>query len=557
MKVRKSLTYSGVVLAAVALLGLTSCEEKPTETPFPALAPTVTITGIQISGGITRVFASGDDKDGQIVKYLFKVDGQDPADTLVTPVLDANIDYASMEEQHTVSVVAVDNDDLKSEAAQLKFTPNLVGAANKAPDTDILSPESGATTSGGVVVEWSGRDPDGSLSGYQIRFDDGDWVSLDVAVQSYQKVGLASGSHTVQVRSKDNFNVLDPTPAAVSFVVGSGLQPELATTGVTDNATFFVPAGGTASLTVGWEANAEFYNGAIAKYSYSLDGATATETQDVNHTFDGLGEGSYSVAVSAVDLAGNSTTTTISFIVTVPTLANEVLVVQGVDWGTYEDDMANTYPLYFGSDNADVWDYWEIMSGAPDYAAFGMAVNHIGSGTPPGDIIGQYKCVLWMGQNYLGDLDSWNAGLMAGYVAAGGKVYFYGRRTAAFLDGTDLMDMAHVTEFLPDDGGSAATGYVPSATGTALGLQGAAILSTSWGNGIVSIEDSPDVDVLFTDATSFEQINGIRAKSTSGGDWDIVIVSGRNYVADPPAAMATNIHTILRDVLGIDPPGSF
>jgi hypothetical protein len=557
MIVRKSLTYSGVVLAAVALLGLTSCSEKPTETPFPALAPTVTITGIQISGGITRVFASGADEDGQIVKYLFKVDGQDPADTLVTPVLDANITYTSMDEQHTVSVVAVDNDEQKSEAAQLKFTPNLVGAANKAPDTEILSPESGAYTSGGVVVEWSGRDPDGSLTGYQIRFDDGDWISLDVAVQSYQKAGLATGSHTVQVRSKDNFNVLDPTPAAVSFVVGTGLQPELATTGVTDGATFFVPAGGTASLTVGWEADAEFYNGAIAKYSYSLDGATATETQDVNHTFDGLGEGSYSIAVSAEDLAGNATTTTIGFIVTVPTLANEVLVVNGVAWGTYEGQQADTYPLYFGSDNADVWDYWEIMPGAPDYAAFGMAVNHVGTGTPPGDLIGQYKCILWMGQNYQGDLDSWNAGLMAGYVAAGGKLYFYGRRTAAFFGGTDLMDMAHVTEFMADDGGSATSGYAPTAAASALGLQAAACLTASWGNGIISVDGSSDVEVLFNDTATPDQITGIRAKSTSGGDWDIVIVTGRNYRADPPAAMATNIHTILRDVLGIDPPGSF
>ena len=557
MNVRKVLKNAGILLAAAGLMGITACDSKPTETPFPQLKPSVTITGIQISGGVTRIFASGADEDGQVTSYIFTVDAGAP-DTLVTPVLDADITYASMDEQHAATVVAIDNDGISSDPAQISFTPNSVGAANKAPDTEILAPAAGAVTSEGIVIEWGARDPDGSLTGYQYRIDDDTWTDVALGTTRATATGLTVGSHVIQVRAKDNFNVWDPTPATVAISVRAGLQPELSTTGVTDGATFFVAPGATVDLTVGWAGEAGWYDGDIATYSYSLNGATPTVTTEAEFTFVGLIEGAYTIDVTCTDIAGNTQSTSITFGITVPSLTKEVLVVNGVDWGTYGPNGAaqldNTYPVYFGTDNADTWDYWEIMGGAPDYAAYGMDVNVVGTGTPTGADLGEYKCVLWMGQHYLGDLDSWNAALMAGYVNAGGKLYFFGRRGSSFFGGTELQDMAGITGM---DADGTTTGYSLTAAGSALGLQPAAILTTSFGNGITGIVDSPDVEAIFTDPGDATLITGLRAKSPGSSDWNIVIVVGRNYRADPPAAMAENILKLLRDTLGIDPPGSF
>lgn len=559
MSIRKSLAYAGTLLAAVALAGVFGCEDKPTETPHPELKPTVTITGIQISGGVTRVFASGADEDGMVESYIFEHNGA-VVDTLTTPVLNLDISYVSMDEQHTVSVVAVDNNGNISEPAALVFTPNLVGAANKAPETEILSPSSGAVTSAGVVVEWSGRDPDGSLSGYEIRFDDGAWVELPATTTRYEKTGLALGSHVAQVRAKDNFNVVDPTPAAVAFTVASGFAPELSTSGVSDGSTFFVPEGGTFDLAVGWHGDAEWYNGAIEKYAYELSGTATvakTDTDEESFTFAGLSQGTYAATIYATDIAGTTSSTTINVIVTVPTLDREVLVVNGVKWSDYGDEASIRYPVYLAG--ATPWDYWELLDTPESYPA-GMNVNLLGTGEVPGDIIGKYKAVLWLGNNYLGDVELWNPALMAGYLKAGGKIILGARRTVTFFN-SELAAMAHIDGFVPDLEGSFYT-MSPTATGTALGMKTVGAVTTTLGGGagntlaggFTSVEDSPYVEVLFVDGADPSYILGIRSQALEDGVWNFIVTAGRHYHFSNPEAMRDNWRTMLTDVFGVTPP---
>ncbi len=552
MSIRKSLAYAGTLLAAVALAGVFGCEDKPTETPHPELKPTVTITGIQISGGVTRVFASGADEDGMVEKYIFEHNGA-VVDTLTTPVLNLDISYASMDEQHTVSVVAVDNNGNISEPAALVFTPNLVGAANKAPETEILSPASGAVTSSGVVIEWSGRDPDGSLSGFEIRFDDGAWVELPATTTRYEKTGLALGSHVAQVRAKDNFNVVDPTPAAVTFTVAAGFAPELSTSGVSDGSTFFVPAGGTFDLTVGWHGDAEWYNGAIEKYAYELSGTATvakTETQDASHTFAALAQGNYAATIYATDIAGVTTSKTINVIVTVPTLDREVLVVNGVKWSDYGAESAAVYPTYLAGVTA--WDYWELLDTPSGGFPAGMNVNLLGTGEVPGDLIGKYKAILWLGNNYLGDMELWNPALMAGYMKAGGKVILSARRTVTFFN-SELAAMAHVDGFVPDLSGSF-TAMNPTAEGTALGLKAVNAAGNSLAGGFTSVEDSPFVEVLLVDGADPSYILGIRSQALEDGVWNFIVTAGRHYRFSNPEAMRDNWRTMLTDVFGVTPP---
>lgn len=551
MNLRTQLTRTGIVLGAAALVSLTACAEKPTEHPFPQAKPQVTITGMQISGGKTRVFASGTDEDGMVRFYRFKFDNLAQVDSVTSSIYETSITYASMAEEHTVNVWCVDNDGLASDPAVLKYTLTSIGAANRTPETELVSPRPGAVAGPGLVVVWSARDPDGSIAGYQVRFDDdASWTA--VSEVTYEKTGLAPGSHVVQARSQDNLGLWDPTPATVAFSVDTTIKPDLSTTGVTDGATFFVPPGGTVDIRVGWHGDADYYSSRIVAYAYDFNGTGISEwTTESEHTFPGIGAGDYWVTVYAKDLGGAISSKTITFHVIVPPLNKEVLVVNGIDWGTYSSPLQTVFPVFLAGTTP--WDYWDLFATpAAGYPA-GMNVTKHGNGAMGGDIIGQYKAILWHGNHFSGDLDFWNPDLMAGYVKAGGKVLLHARRTIAFFN-DELQSMAHITGFLADLTGSFTT-LKATTEGTAIGMQDVAFpAGNSLAGGITGTDGSNLVEVLFVNGATPSQILGVRAKAKDGDPWNIIVICGRQYRANPPGPMRDNYRKLLADVFGVTIP---
>jgi len=116
------------------------------------------------------------------------------------------------------------------------------------------------------------------------------------------------------------------------------------------------------------------------------------------------------------------------------------------------------------------------------------------------------------------------------------------------------MSLSHITGFVPD--GGAATGLKTTSAGAALGLQDITYKTTSYGSGITGTDGSNNVEVLFVDPANPDQINGVRAKSKAGGNWDIVVLTGRNYRADPAATHAQNLRLLLKNTLGVTPPAA-
>lgn len=564
MNVRTHLTRMGIMLGAVALVSLTACAEKPTEHPFPPAKPQVTITGMQISSGMTRVFASGTDEDGMVQFYRFKFDNLATVDSVTSSIYDAAITYHAMDEEHTVSVWCVDNEGLVSEPAVLKYTMASVGAVNRTPDTEILTPRPGAVTSPGLVVAWTGRDPDGSISAYQIRFDsDASWT--DVSEATYRKIGMAPGSHVVQVRSQDNLGLWDPTPATVAFSVDTTLKPDLSTTGVSDGSTFFVPPGGAVDIRIGWVGGADYYSSAIEGYAYDLNGAGVTAySSESEHTFAALGEGNYSVDVFAKDIGGGVAARTINFSIVVPALNKEVLVVNGVDWSSYgpgtatppAKDMGDNYPAYLSAASGTPWEYWDLFGTPSGGYPAGMNVNVVGTGPNLGGaIIGQYKAILWLGNFYPGSSpEGWNPDLMAGYIKAGGKILLSTRRTIAYFNG-ELTSFAHVTGFAPDLTGSFTT-LQATAAGAVLNLVDVTYPAgnSSAGN-ITGTDGSDQVETLFVNGSNPSQILGIRAKARQGDPWNFIVICGRQYrVAAPGNAMRDNYRALLSNTFGVTIP---
>ncbi len=92
--------------------------------------------------------------------------------------------------------------------------------ANVPPETTIVScPGAGDVTAGDdVTVEWSGSDPDGSVTAYRWILDDGapeQTTSTSVVLDD-----VAEGEHTFTVAAVDDDGDVDPSPAVCTFTAG-------------------------------------------------------------------------------------------------------------------------------------------------------------------------------------------------------------------------------------------------------------------------------------------------------------------------------------------------
>lgn len=560
MYVRGQYLVAGIVLL---MMGMVGCAEKPTETPLPASKPESSITGVAITGGLTRIYANGVDTDGLIEGYKFRIDGGAWTDWQAGSVLDTAIVYANLDDEHIVEAVVKDNEGMEDPTpATLAYTPRSIGTLNKTPDTAVKSPPSGASVSGAVIISWEGNDPDGTVAGYLWKMDWGAWTGVPSDVTSRTFTDLAVGAHTFSVKAKDNLGVIDPTPASLSFFVQEGFAPELEVTeGPSDGATFFVSEGATSDFTVGWEASVDYYYGAIEGYSYSFP-AGGVDWQPVSEdltqtTLKGLGASDqpYEISIRAVDAAGNTTEKKIAFSIVTPTMDKGILLVNGVHWGTYSDGSGteatgDPWEMYegralFGNHRVT---FWDAFSTGPDGGYPSTLGEPIGSGPLDGVTLGQYSTLIWVANGYQGDDDVWkkSKALIKSYLDAGGNVVLATRYGFAigFVD-ADLMAYAHISEAVAIQTVTDENKLVAKVSG---------LVDVGPGNGesavsateTCAVEDDPSVTVLFEYGATGE-VAGLIAEPEGKGKF--VYIAGRPYRFDI-AASAANYDYILTHYLG-------
>ncbi len=116
-----------------------------------------------------------------------------------------------------------------------------------------------------------------------------------------------------------------------------------------------------------------------------------------------------------------------------PTFEKSLLVVNGVDWDTYGTEIRTAYSdrVFTGAHDFAFWDCFATPSGG--YPANVPAP--LGHGALPGSVLGQYRTVVWVGNNYNGDLSVWNEAPLYSYLQAGGNVYLLTRMGDSFLSG--------------------------------------------------------------------------------------------------------------------------
>lgn len=126
-------------------------------------------------------------------------------------------------------------------------------------------------------------------------------------------------------------------------------------------------------------------------------------------------------------------------VVAAPTLDRGVLVVNGVDWSVYGDEITSCYDdsVFGGAQPFDFWDAFAAPAGGYPSAL----PEPRGHGSVPGDVLGQYSAVVWVGNNYNGDLAKWQETPVVSYLEAGGNVLLMARYLSDFVD-ADLQARA-------------------------------------------------------------------------------------------------------------------
>jgi len=119
-----------------------------------------------------------------------------------------------------------------------------------------------------------------------------------------------------------------------------------------------------------------------------------------------------------------------------------ILLVNGVLFDSYGEELFSSYEsrAFWGDFEISFWDCFNRPgSGYP--AALPLPLGH---GYVPSDVLGEYSTVIWLGNNYGGDLGSWQHTSIFRYLQDGGNVILITCKGQDFID-TNLQNYLGIT----------------------------------------------------------------------------------------------------------------
>jgi hypothetical protein len=229
-----------------------------------------------------------------------------------------------------------------------------------------------------------------------------------------------------------------------------------------------------------------------------------------------------------------------------PTFADGILLVNGVHWATYGAELTSAYldSVFTGHQPYDFWDCFPEPSGG--YLP-GMA-EAIGHGSVPAGVLGRYSAVVWVGNDYAGDLNSWFETPIASYLEVGGNLLLLCRRSANFLD-DGLSAYLGVTW-------AEASATLANCTAVAAPLVSMPFTGAQTFNDVYRTTVAPGTTLLFEDTAGFGAPRGVGARvAPPGGGTDrpdggqLVHIGARPYRLQH-AALRANTEVILAEWFG-------
>ncbi|MBM4117877.1 hypothetical protein FJ251_09055 [bacterium] len=228
-----------------------------------------------------------------------------------------------------------------------------------------------------------------------------------------------------------------------------------------------------------------------------------------------------------------------------PTFAAGILVVNGVDWATYSPDIQNAYlaGAFWGDNAFDFWDTFPAPAG-------GYPVSlppPLGHGSVPAEVIGQYSTVVWVGNNFNGDLPKWQETPILSYLEVGGNVLLISRMGEDFLSGA-LANYLGIT--------FNGSGTLGNYLAVYPGLINIPLTGTQSFVDVFSTAVGPNSTLLFRVTSGFGSARGVgvHAQPPGGGSHRpeggrFVYLAGRPYRMDF-GALRTNVDFVLEHFFG-------
>jgi hypothetical protein len=231
--------------------------------------------------------------------------------------------------------------------------------------------------------------------------------------------------------------------------------------------------------------------------------------------------------------------------VTDPTFDKGILLVNGVHWDSYGAEIYSAYEdsVFWGDNPITFWDCFAEPGGG--YPANLPAP--IGHDAVPASILGGYSTVIWVGNNYNGDLAKWAETPIQSYLEVGGNLLLMTRMSKSFLAG-DLTGYLGVT--WAEEAAS-----LGNCVAVAAGLVNIPFIGTQSWNDVYQTSVDSESTLLFNDTAGFSgpRGTGVWASLAGGGSFrdtggQFVHLAGRPYRMNH-SVLQKNVEYILENYL--------
>jgi len=267
----------------------------------------------------------------------------------------------------------------------------------------------------------------------------------------------------------------------------------------------------------------------INSWEWDFDNDGTIDSNEPEPTWTYSDEQTYTVSLTVSDGAESNTRTLENYITVLGSSA-EILVVNGIQYATYGAEMEAFYnnSAAFGNHQVDIWDLFGDQG-------FNYAANtniqqvDLFNRNIPNSILRLYQKVIWIGNNYQGDLAFFSPQQVLDYVGQGGNFVLATRMANQFFD-TDLKNYCGITAF---------TGDLTVTQLIALDNNLVNIPSAS-GHTYVNfpyMDANSEAVPIFDDDTSTAYIGGFKLNKANEGVF--IFIAGRPYRYDNTAS-ATN-----------------
>ena len=259
----------------------------------------------------------------------------------------------------------------------------------------------------------------------------------------------------------------------------------------------------------------------ITSWAWDFDNDGNVDSHDPNPTFTYTNEGTYSVSLTVSDGINQYSRVLPNYIYGITNSSN-ILVVNGIDYSnaTYIPEMQQFYSssACFGNHNVDVWDLFGDL-GYNYTANSSIQKTHLYNRVIPNSVLELYDKVIWIGNNYSGDLTFYNPAQVLQFVQGGGNFLLATRLASTFFD-TQLKNYCGIVAFTGD---MQVTDLVP--------LDSGLVTMTSMGVNnlvhLVALSTTSEATPIFDDLVTDNFIAGFRINKANEGNF--IFISGRPY----------------------------